>query len=216
VYLDFFADAHFLIFGDTECGKSNLLRLFSDGITARHTPDEARLIFIDYRRSLLDAAGTEHNIGYAASSAAAGPLLNDVREALIKRLPPADLTPDQLRSRSWWSGSDLFLLIDDYDVVGTSSNPLLPIIDLLPQARDIGLHVILARSAGGAGRSMFDPVIQRIREMGSPGLVMSASRDEGTLLGSVKPQRLPAGRGYLVDRRAGTRLVQTALLNGPS
>ncbi len=216
VYLDFSADAHFLIFGDTECGKSNLLRLFSDGITARHTPDEARLIFIDYRRSLLDAAGTEHNIGYAASSAAAGPLLNDVREALIKRLPPADLTPDQLRSRSWWSGSDLFLLIDDYDVVGTSSNPLLPIIDLLPQARDIGLHVILARSAGGAGRSMFDPVIQRIREMGSPGLVMSASKDEGTLLGSVKPQRLPAGRGYLVDRRAGTRLVQTALLNGPS
>jgi len=211
VYLDFSADAHFLIFGDTECGKSNLLRLFSDGITARHTPDEARLIFIDYRRSLLDAAGTEHNIGYAASS-----LLNDVREALIKRLPPADLTPDQLRSRSWWSGSDLFLLIDDYDVVGTSSNPLLPIIDLLPQARDIGLHVILARSAGGAGRSMFDPVIQRIREMGSPGLVMSASKDEGTLLGSVKPQRLPAGRGYLVDRRAGTRLVQTALLNGPS
>ncbi len=214
VYLDFSADAHFLVFGDTECGKSNLLRLLSDGITARYTPDEARLIFVDYRRSLLDAAGTEHNIGYAASSAAAVPLLNDVREALVKRLPPPDLTPDQLRGRSWWSGSDLFLLIDDYDVVGTSSNPLLPIVDLLPQARDIGLHVILARSAGGAGRSMFDPVIQRIREMGSPGLVMSASKDEGTLLGSVKPQRLPAGRGYLVDRRAGTLLVQTALVSG--
>ena len=60
---------------------------------------------------------------------------------------------------------------------------------------------------------MFDPVIQRIREMGSPGLVMSGSRDEGTLLGSVKPQRLPAGRGYLVERRSGVRLVQTALLD---
>ncbi len=211
VYLDFGADAHFLIFGDTECGKSNLLRLISDGIAARYTPDEARLIFIDYRRSLLDAAGTEHNIGYAASSAAAGPLLNDVRDALAKRLPPPDLTPDQLRSRSWWSGSDLFILIDDYDIVATSSNPLLSIVELLPQARDVGLHVILARSAGGAGRSMFDPVIQRIREMGSPGLVMSGSRDEGTLLGSVKPQHLPAGRGYLADRRSGVRLVQTAL-----
>ncbi len=211
VYLDFRADAHFLIFGDTECGKSNLLRLISDGITARYTPDEARLVFIDYRRSLLDAAGTEHNIGYAASSAATGPLLNHVREALTKRLPAPDLTPDQLRSRSWWSGSDLFVIIDDYDVVATSSNPLLPIVELLPQARDIGLHVILARSAGGAGRSMFDPVIQRIREMGSPGLVMSGSKDEGTLLGSVKPQQLPAGRGYLAGRRSGVRLVQTAL-----
>jgi len=216
VYLDFGADAHFLIFGDTECGKSNLLRLISDGIAARYTPDEARLIFIDYRRSLLDAAGTEHNIGYAASSAAAGPLLNDVREALTKRLPPPDLTADQLRSRSWWSGSDLFVLIDDYDIVATSSNPLLPIVELLPQALDIGLHVILARSAGGAGRSMFDPVIQRIREMGSPGLVMSGSKDEGTLLGSVKPQHLPAGRGYLVGRRSGVRLMQTALLGEDS
>ena len=206
VYLDFGADAHFLIFGDTECGKSNLLRLISDGIAARYTPDEARLIFIDYRRSLLDAAGTEHNIGYAASSAAAGPLLNDVRDALTKRLPPPDLTPDQLRSRSWWSGSDLFMLIDDYDIVATSSNPLLPIVELLPQARDVGLHVILARSAGGAGRSMFDPVIQRIREMGSPGLVMSGSRDEGTLLGSVRPASQPCGRGFLVGRRNGSRL----------
>ncbi len=215
VYLDFSADAHFLIFGDTECGKSNLLRLIAEAIPVRYTPDQARLIFIDYRRSLLDAAGTEHNIGYAASSAAAAPLLGDVFDALTKRLPPADLTPDQLRSRSWWSGSDLFLIIDDYDVVATSTNPLMRIIELLPQARDIGLHVILARSAGGAGRSMFDPVIQRIREMGSPGLVMSGNKDEGTLLGSVKPTKLQAGRGYLVDRRTGTRLVQTALQETP-
>ncbi len=186
-----------------------------EGITARHTPEQARLIFIDYRRSVLDAAGTEHTIGYAASSAAAAPLLADVHDALTKRLPPADLTPDQLRSRSWWSGSDLFLVIDDYDVVATSSNPLLPIVELLPQARDIGLHVVLARSAGGAGRSMFDPLIQRIREMASPGLIMSGSKDEGTLLGNVKPQKLPAGRGYLTDRRAGTRLVQTALVPPP-
>ncbi len=213
VHLDFGTDPHFLVFGDTECGKSNLLRLICDGITARYTPDEARLIFIDYRRSLLDAAGTEHNIGYAASPAAAGPLLNDVRDALAKRLPPPDLTPDQLRGRSWWSGSDLFVLIDDYEIVGTSTNPVLPIIDMLPQARDIGLHLILARSAGGAGRSMFDPVIQRIREMGSPGLIMSGGKDEGTLLGSVKAQQLPAGRGYLVGRRSGVRLVQTALVD---
>ena len=214
VYVDFGSDAHFLIFGDTECGKSNLLRLISEGIAARHTPEEARLIFIDYRRSLLDAAGTEHNVGYAAGANAAAPLLADVREALTKRLPPADLTPDQLRSRSWWSGSDLFLIIDDYELVATSANPLTPIMDLLPQARDIGLHVVLARSAGGASRAMFDPVIQRIREMGSPGLIMSGSKDEGTLLGSVKAQQLPPGRGNLVARRAGTKLVQTALVGG--
>jgi S-DNA-T family DNA segregation ATPase FtsK/SpoIIIE len=213
VLLDFSSDAHFLAFGDTECGKSNLLRLIAESVVDRYTPSEARLIFIDYRRSLLDTADTEHRIGYAASSAGAGPLINDVREALIKRLPPPDLTSQQLRTRSWWEGSDLFLIVDDYDLVAGSANPLLPLSDLISQARDIGLHLIMARSAGGAGRAMFDPIIQRVREMGSPGLIMSGNRDEGPLLSSVKPGPQPPGRGYYVERRSGNQLVQVGLLD---
>jgi hypothetical protein len=55
---------------------------------------------------------------------AAASLLAEVRGALNTRLPPPDLTPDQLRSRSWWSGSDLFLIVDDYDLVaGTPVRP---------------------------------------------------------------------------------------------
>jgi DNA segregation ATPase FtsK/SpoIIIE, S-DNA-T family len=213
VLLDFGADAHMLVFGDTECGKSNLLRLLAESVIDRYTPDQARLIFIDYRRSLLDSTDSEHTVGYAASSAAAAPLINDVREALTQRLPPPDLTPQQLRSRSWWHGSDLFLVVDDYDLVAGAANPLLPIADLVPQARDIGLHLILARSAGGAGRAMFDPIVQRAREMGSPGMIMSGSRDEGALIGGVKPQAQPPGRGFFVERRTGSRLVQVALLD---
>ncbi|HET9897938.1 MAG TPA: type VII secretion protein EccCa [Streptosporangiaceae bacterium] len=213
VLLDFSADAHLLIFGDTECGKSNLLRLVAESVTDRYTPDQARLIFIDYRRSLLDSADSEHRIGYAASSAAAASLILDVREALTPRLPPPDLTPQQLRNRSWWAGSDLFLIVDDYDLVAGPTNPLLPIADFVSQARDIGLHLILARSAGGAGRATFDPIIQRVREMGSPGMIMSGSKDEGALIGGVKPQAQPPGRGFFVERRTGSRLVQVALLD---
>jgi DNA segregation ATPase FtsK/SpoIIIE, S-DNA-T family len=210
VLLDFTTDPHFVVFGDTECGKSNLLRVISDAIVARYTPDQARLIVIDYRRSLLDAADTEHRIGYAASSSAAASLINDAQEALIKRLPPADLTPAQLRRRDWWSGSDLFLVVDDYEMVAGMMNPLAPLTDLLAQARDIGLHVVLARSAGGAGRAMYEPVVQRLREMGSPALLMSASKDEGALFG-IKPQSLPSGRGFFATRRAEPALVQVAL-----
>jgi S-DNA-T family DNA segregation ATPase FtsK/SpoIIIE len=213
VLVDFGADAHMLVFGDTECGKSNLLRLLAETVIDRYKAEDAKLIFIDYRRSLLDSADSEHSIGYAASSAAAAPLINDVRGAMTQRLPPSDLTPQQLRSRSWWEGPELFVVVDDYDLVAGASNPLLPIADLVPQARDIGLHLILARSAGGAGRAIFDPIIQRIREMGSPGMIMSGSKDEGTLLGSVKPQAQPPGRGFFVERRTGSRLVQVALLD---
>jgi S-DNA-T family DNA segregation ATPase FtsK/SpoIIIE len=214
VFLDFAADPHFLVLGDTETGKSNLLHLVADGIVTRYSLEQARIIMVDYRRSLLDAADTEHRIGYAPSSAAAVALLNDAREALVSRLPPADLTADQLRNRSWWRGSDLFVIVDDYDLVAGASNPLLPLVDLLPQAREIGLHLVLARSAGGAGRAMFEPVIQRLREMGSTALLMSASKDEGPIFG-VKPQTLPAGRGYLVTRRTEPLLVQTAFATTP-
>ena len=210
VSADFSADPHFLILGDIECGKSNLLRLIADQIVARYPPDRARLIVLDYRRSLLDAADTEHRIGYAASSSAAASLVSDARGALLERLPSAGLTAAELRARSWWKGSDLFLVVDDYDLVAGATNPLLPLVDLLPQARDIGLHLILARSAGGAGRAMFEPVIQRLRELGTPTLLMSASKDEGQLFG-VKPQALIPGRGYLVARRGAPRLVQAAL-----
>ncbi|MET7329163.1 type VII secretion protein EccCa [Nonomuraea sp. NPDC005650] len=213
VALDFDADPHFVIFGENESGKSNLLRLISEGLVERKQPSEAMMIVIDYRRALLDSAATPHRIGYAASSAAAADLINDAKGALLSRLPPANLSPEQLRDRSWWQGSDLYIVVDDYDLVTTSSNPLLPLVDLLPQARDIGLHVVLARQMGGAGRAMFDPVIQRMKDMATPALLMSGNKDEGYLFGNVRPQTLPAGRGHLVDRRFGARLIQTAYLD---
>jgi DNA segregation ATPase FtsK/SpoIIIE, S-DNA-T family len=183
--------------------------VLSAGIASAYTGEQAKIIFIDYRRSLLDFAELPHQIGYATSSVTASSVLNEARIALLKRLPSADLAPSQLRTKSW-SGPELFVIVDNYELVATSANPLLPLSELLPQAQDIGLHVVLARASGGAGRAMFEPVIQRMREMGSPGLVMSGSKDEGPLLGGLRPTALPVGRGYLIERRAGTRLVQTA------
>ncbi|MFC4120080.1 type VII secretion protein EccCa [Nonomuraea zeae] len=213
VAVDLRTDPHFIVFGDTGCGKSNVLRLIMEGLVARKTPKEARMVVIDYRRSLLDTAVTDHRIGYAASSAAAAELVQEIRVALLKRLPPADLTPEQLRARSWWKGSDLYVVVDDYDLVATSSNSLLqPLAELLPQARDIGLHLIVARQMGGANRAMYDPAVQRLKEMASPALIMSGNREEGVLFGKVRPQPLPPGRGFFVDRRLGDRLIQTAFL----
>ena len=211
VYLNLEEEPNLVVFGATECGKSNLLEVIARGIVARNTPQEARLIILDYRRALLDAVSGDHLIGYAASSDAATTLLKDVGAALRKRMPGPDVTPDQLRNRTWWQGADLYIIVDDYELVATSSgNPLAPIADLVSQARDIGLHVILARGFGGAGRAMYDPVVQRIRDMGNPGLIMSGTREEGQLWGGVRGAPLPPGRGTLVSRRFGTRLIQTA------
>jgi S-DNA-T family DNA segregation ATPase FtsK/SpoIIIE len=50
-----------------------------------------------------------------------------------------------------------------------------------------------------------------MRDLASPGLVMSGSRDEGNLIGSVKPTAMPPGRGTLVTRNAVGQ-IQTAWL----
>ncbi|OLE23629.1 MAG: type VII secretion protein EccC [Actinobacteria bacterium 13_1_20CM_3_71_11] len=213
VGLDFAAEPHFLVFGDAESGKSSFLRALATTIARRHTPEQARLVIVDYRRSLLGAIDSEHLIGYASGGPRTAELIDAVAGYMQARLPGPDVTPQQLRDRSWWTGPDCYVLVDDYDLVATGpSNPLQPLLDHLAQARDIGLHLVLTRRSGGAGRALYEPVIQRLRELSSPGLVLSGDRDEGALLGTVRPAPLPPGRGWLVTRRDGARLIQLAHL----
>jgi S-DNA-T family DNA segregation ATPase FtsK/SpoIIIE len=55
----------------------------------------------------------------------------------------------------------------------------------------------------------------RLRELGSPGILLSGDREEGTLLGNVRPSAQPPGRGWLVTRRGGNQLVQLGWLPPP-
>ncbi|GAB2582308.1 type VII secretion protein EccC [Paractinoplanes abujensis] len=213
VEIDFASDPHFLLFGDAECGKSTFLRGLATTITQRFAPEEARIILVDYRRSLMDLPETEHRIGYGIQAQKTLELMQSVAGYMERRLPGTDVTAQQLRERSWWTGPELFVLVDDYDlVVAGPTNPLTPLLEYLPQARDVGLHLILTRRAGGAGRSLYEPIIQRLRELSAPGLVMSGPADEGALVGPVRPTPMPPGRGRLVTRREGVRLIQLAHL----
>ncbi|MGH3762734.1 type VII secretion protein EccCa [Actinophytocola sp.] len=213
VRLDFDADAHVLLFGDGDSGKTTFLRTVARRIVDSYPLEKARMIVIDHRRGLLGEVTSEHLLGYGTDSRTTGALVADVVTAMRDRLPGPDVTPEQLRSRSWWQGPDLFLLVDDYDLVVTGAdNPLLPLMEFLAQARDIGLHIVVTRRTGGAGRAMYEPFLTRLRDVGATGLLMSGNRDEGPLLGGLKPEVLPPGRGRLVSRRGDARLVQLAWL----
>ena len=169
------------------------------------------MILVDYRRSLMDLPASEHRIGYGIQSQKTLELMQSVAGYMERRLPGPDVTAQQLRDRSWWTGPELFVLVDDYDlVVAGPTNPLTPILEYLPQARDVGPYLVLTRRAGGASRALYEPVIQRLRELSAPGLVMSGPSDEGALIGAVKPTLMPPGRGRLLTRREGIRLVQLA------
>ena len=219
VHHDFAARPHLLCFGDAECGKTALLRLMAHGIVARFSPEQARIVVVDPRRTLLDAVPASHLIGHTSSAGGTVEAAGEIAESLRRRLPGPGVSARALRARDWWAGPDVYLLVDDYDLVhpgADGGHPLAALVEFLPQARDVGLHLVVARRCGGAARALFDPLLGGLRELGCTTLVMSGSPEEGPLAEAVRPGALPAGRGVLVERRDGARLVQLAWVPPPS
>jgi DNA segregation ATPase FtsK/SpoIIIE, S-DNA-T family len=246
VRLDLFEGSpHLLVLGDAGCGKSSLLRLVANGLAARHPPDEVSLVVVDPRRGLLDLAALPSLVGYAHSTATVARAVDHLRRELGERsaagldlvpMPPLGaLAPARVEpSIPVGPGSSLALLegpsqvgrlmgpryvvlVDDYDLLpGAGGSPLLPLLDLLGLGRELGLHLVLARRVAGAARTAFEPVFQRLRELGGSGLVMSGDPGEGPLLGGQRAAALPPGRGFLVRPPAPTALVQVAYRPPPA
>ncbi|WP_445396622.1 type VII secretion protein EccCa [Streptomyces sp. LE64] len=213
VFVDFEQDPFFLVFGESESGKSNLLRLLVKGLTERYPGDGCKLFLVDNRRALLDAVPASHLAEYVPMSNAMDHHVEALADLMRRRSPTADVTARQLRERSWWQGPTVYVVVDDYDLVSTSSgNPLAPLTELLPFARDVGVRFIIARSTAGAGRAAYEPFIQRMKELGAQGVVLAGDPGEGDLLGGVRPRPMPVGRGTFVSRKRGKPLVQTGLL----
>lgn len=208
------AEPHLLCFADARSGKTGLLRLLARGVAAHHTPEQARIVVIDPRRSLLGALPTSHVVEHAGTATAIADAGRELAGTLRRRLPGPEVTPEQLAARDWWTGPEVWVLVDDYDLVApagsTAPHPLAPLAEFLPQAADVGLHLVVARRTGGASRALFDPVVGRLRELGGPALVMHGSPDEGPLVGAVRAGPRPPGRGLLVDRRGAPQVVQVA------
>ena len=211
--IDFARQQHLLVVGDGECGKTAALRTICRELLRTTTAAQSQLFIVDFRRSLLGVVepDSEHLGGYLASADAVDAVLPRLVDRLRSRVPPPDASPMQLRTRSWWSGPEIYVLIDDYDLVATDrSNPLMPIVEFVPRAKDLGLHLVVARRSGGAARAMFEPLLAGLRDAGCMALLMSGSPDEGLVIGSVRPAPMPPGRGTLITRQGNSQLVQVA------
>lgn len=211
VGVDVREEPHLYAFGDGGSGKSALLRAVAQEVRRLHTPQQAQIFAVDFRRSLLGEIPDEYLAGYFTTQEQAAGEIQGIADYLRGRLPGPDVTPEQLRNRSWWSGAEVYVLVDDYDLVATTTgNPLAPLVPLLAQAGDVGLHLVLARRSGGAGRALYEPVLQALRDLAAPGIVLSGSPDEGALVGGAKPVPGVPGRAQLVTRDEGRQVVQLA------
>ena len=211
VAVDFEHHPHLLILGDNDCGKTATLRTLGREIIRTKTAAQARLLIVDFRRSLLGALESEHLGGHAMSPAALSSLLPDLLDLLRQRMPPAEATRAQLQARSWWSGPDIYVLVDDYELVAApGGNPLAALLEYVPHAWDLGLHLVVARRSGGAERALFEPLLAGLRDHDCLELMMSGCPDPAAPFGSARPTRLPPGRGVLVTCVGDEQLVQVA------
>lgn len=204
-------EPHLFVYGDSGMGKSSFLRGVAKEIQRLYTPAEAKIFVVDYRRALLGEIPDDYLGAYLTSHDLATGGMNDLAQYFSTRIPGPDVTPTQLRERSWWKGAEGFILVDDYDLVATSQgNPLAVLQPLLAQAGDLGLHVILTRRSGGASRAAYDPIIQRFTDLGVTGILLGGNPEEGALIGRVKPERAAPGRAQIVSREHGLVASQLA------
>jgi S-DNA-T family DNA segregation ATPase FtsK/SpoIIIE len=213
IFLDLIgASPHFIVLGDTECGKTNLLRAWMRGIEQRYRPEEAAFSIIDYRKTLLDFAESKHLIAYAHDAASLTACVGSSKATLQKRVATDKDAPlSSLLTSKRWTGRHYFLFIDDYDSLATANtSPLSPLVEYLTRGSDIGFHVVMARRVSGMSRSAFEPLLQRLRDMSTPAIIMSGEPQEGRLLHGQAASLQPPGRGYLVRRNHPSTLVQIA------
>ncbi|MDY3127162.1 MAG: type VII secretion protein EccCa [Corynebacterium sp.] len=198
--------AHFVCIGATGAGKSTWVSTLITQL-CELPREKVRLVVVDLRRAHLGAVPEHMLAAYAATTTAAEEALRDTATTLRSRLPGPDITPAQLRARDWWEGPELFVIIDDADLL--SEITLAPLVELIPHARDIGLHLIIARKAGGIGRALYSPFFSALRDSQPDVLVLDAPKDEGAIF-NIKPQSQPPGRGIFQTRGENVGLCLVA------
>ncbi|MFJ3710764.1 type VII secretion protein EccCa [Streptomyces sp. NBC_01267] len=209
---DFEENPHLVVVGDAESGKTNLLALVCEAVTKRYGPAEARVMVTDYRRRLAGAVPEPYRLGYAVGPAQLQEMVSGSARAMADRVPGPDIAPERLKLRDWWKGPRLFVVVDDYELIGSGGpDPFAPLLPYLAQGAEVGLHLIVARSANGASRSMMsDQLLRRLVEANTPVVQLSCPPAEGQIVTGTKPRLLPPGRGLYITRR-NTVQVQTAL-----
>ncbi|WP_433674962.1 type VII secretion protein EccCa [Microbacterium gorillae] len=209
--VDLRTESHLYLYGDAGMGKSSFLRAIAHEVMRLHPDRKAKLFFVDYRRANLGEIPEEFLGGYLTSHEMTMQGMGELAALFQSRLPGPDVTAEQLRNRSWWTGSEGYILVDDYDLVATSQgNPIAVLQPLLAQAADIGLHLIVVRRTGGAARAAFDPILQRFTDLGVTGILLGGNPEEGQLIGRLKPVPSAPGRAQVSSRDQGIFAAQLA------
>ena len=220
VYLNFAENAHLIVTGRRECGRTTTLatimseigRLYAPGASCAPPTSRpsAQVWLVDPRRQLLTILGSDYVEKFAYNLDGVQAMMTDLSALLASREPPPGLSAEELLSRSWWSGPEIFLIVDDIQQMPAGfDSPLHKAAAWVTRASDVGLHVTVTRTFGGWSSAGSDPMLRALHQANAPLLVMDADPDEGFIRGKMKGGPLPRGRGLLMAEDTGV-FVQVA------
>ncbi len=192
-YAEMWREPHLLILGQAKSGKSETIGTVYDSITRRFPGgvDEAAVIFVDPRRRHLGRINDRNLFAYVTNQdefLEATYNLEHHYNILSSRNLPPDIDAETRAARSWWTGPEIFVIIDDYHFIaatrGFGEEPAvhkaLPWLTTEPLAR--GLHFVIAR----ASEELFiavnrDPILRRLIVDSAPTVMLSGNKFDGQI-----------------------------------
>jgi S-DNA-T family DNA segregation ATPase FtsK/SpoIIIE len=189
---------HALVAGGPGSGRTGVLQTIMLVLAGTPGYEACQVVLVDFRRTSRPLRRLPCMRAYA-----------DTEERLVKAVEylKAELSERVKRLREALERDDddftgqnmppILLIIDDFDQLqALTRNPLNDLKEFWLQARELGLHILIAGSSGDLGRS--DPLLTQVRA-GRLGVVLGSDPSESPILG-VRMSDMPPGSGYLVRR----------------
>lgn len=206
VAVDFTANPLVLVLGDAKSGKTTLLRHIIRTVRDNSTAEQVAFTVLDRRLHLVDEPLFADN-EYTANIDRVIPAMLGLSALIGSRRPPAGLSAADLAGWSY-EGHTHYLIIDDVDAIPDTpalsgpyagQRPWTTLIELLSQAGDLGLRVIVtARATGSAHALMTNPLLRRLNDLQATTLMLSGNPADSGKIRGQRFGRLPAGRAMLL------------------
>lgn len=187
-------EPHLLILGQAKSGKSETIGTLISSIAERYpTKEDAIVLLYDTKSSSLERI-PENNL-YAVvrnDDDFKRELQNLIDEhSTAARAVPEGATLADRQARNWWTGPEIFIVVDDWEHAAPRHPGSAPLVhELIHWVRkdgyERGIHVIVALNTDDVGvRTLSDPVIKEMHASRTPVLMLSTDKMFGSF-GSVK------------------------------
>lgn len=217
-YAEMYREPHLVIYGEPKSGKSELVGTIIDSISRQFpTMDDAAIVLIDPRSRHLGCIDEKNLFATVRRDSELESVINTLNDAydMASRTVPTGVTAAERKARSWWQGPEIFVVIDDYQIVAPRhASPA--VHNLVPWVRNDslarGLHFVVARNSQGLMLAEYsDPIIKQLGEDRVPAVLLSADKYDGGV-GETKFERFGIpGRGRYVETAFGrTERIQVA------